>query len=134
MATKYWIGKRPSDGRAWEILAGCVEVYRLYVRRWNEIELDRNRSLEEHLGEIDGAGFVNGGARMVILHAQRGDAHWILEMMLARGFDLFGEGFSFEMPERRGRPRCCLLSDLLCAKLGPRAVARARRSRRNLSA
>ncbi|MBI2768963.1 MAG: hypothetical protein HYX47_05045 [Burkholderiales bacterium] len=111
MKSNYWVGNRPSGGKAWAytdrgceiadpaIQATVTEIYRHYARLWNEIELDRDRSLEEHTHQIAGASAVNGGGRMFALHAQDGDTHWVLELLFARGFDLFGEGMSFAMTE-----------------------------------
>jgi hypothetical protein len=69
-------------------------MQRRYVKQWNEIELDRSRSLSEHTHEVFGAQVV-GANRRFILHAQVESAHWILEVMYARGFSEFHPGWSF---------------------------------------
>ena len=103
----YWNGPRPSDGKRWAyttsatILTGEEEIeaiyrmYRRYVKKWNDIELDMGRSLSEHTHEICGAKVVGGANRRFILHWQKGDHdHWILEVFLAGGFKEYYPGLS----------------------------------------
>ncbi|MBT12504.1 MAG: hypothetical protein CMI02_10780 [Oceanospirillaceae bacterium] len=103
----YWIGKRPSDSKRWAgmtsatILEGETEIeavyrlYRRYVKQWNDIELDTNRSLDEHTHEICGAKVVAGGQRRFILsHQSGGQDEWILEVCFSRGFKPYYPGMS----------------------------------------
>jgi len=106
MKQKYWIGKKPSDGKAWSYTErGMViedlgqreaifRMYRRYVKQWNDVELDLNRSLHEHTHEVLGAGVV-GSPRAFILHSQKDPSHqWILEVWFARGFQMYHPGLS----------------------------------------
>lgn len=104
--TPYWIGKRPSSGKRWayttsaEILnpdqyhEALLGMYRRYVKQWNDIELDRNRSLSEHTHEIHEAKVVGGWGRCFILHWHSGETHWILEIYYSKGFSEFYPGWS----------------------------------------
>ncbi len=103
--SSYWQGTPPSDAKRWqgadsgEILAdryteSLFRMYRRYVRRWNEIELDKARSLSEHTHEVFGARVI-GAQRMFVLHCDiNRDDGWILEMRFARGFQEFHPGWS----------------------------------------
>ncbi len=103
----YWIGSRPSDGRRWAyasaaaVLTGDEEkeaiyrMYRRYVKQWNDIELNGDRCLSEHTHEICGAKVIGSGNRRFILHWSGGNqAHWILEVLFARGFREYYPGLS----------------------------------------
>jgi hypothetical protein len=102
----YWIGKKPWDGFRWtytdtaKILEDVAQkeaifrMYRRYVKQWNDIELDRNRSLSEHTHEVCGAKVISS-SRKFTLHAHYDNQeHWILEVMFARGFSEFYPGLS----------------------------------------
>ncbi len=70
-------------------------MYRRFVKQWNDIELDINRSLSEHTHKICDAQIVGGANRRFILHWQdRDQDHWILEVFLARGFREYYPGLS----------------------------------------
>lgn len=105
-ANSYWVGKKPPGGKRWaytahgEVLEDAAtrdalfRMYRRYVKQWNDIELDRGRSLSEHTHQVFGAQAV-GANRRFVLHARPdSDSHWILEMMFARGFSEFYPGAS----------------------------------------
>ncbi len=105
--SSYWVGTRPSSGKQWAYTtngtviadSGTKEaifrMQRRYAKQWNDIELDRSRSLSEHTHEILGAQIVGGG-RSFTLHAQEENKnHWILEIFYARGFSNFHPGASF---------------------------------------
>lgn len=102
----YWIGEKPSDGKRWAyaehatveqdaaIKESVFRMYRRYVKQWNDIELDLNRSLQEHSHEICGAQVVGAG-RMFVLHdSSQQNEDWILEVKFARGFTPFHPGWS----------------------------------------
>ena len=102
----YWIGKRPWDGKRWAYTNAATvlddasqkeaifRMYRRYVKQWNDIELDEDRSLSEHTHEVCGAKVV-GGNRRFILHVQNNNQDtWILEVHFARGFSEFYPGLS----------------------------------------
>jgi hypothetical protein len=104
----YWVGERPTGGERWAYAThGTViddphamevifQMHGRYVKRWNDIELDRSRSLSEHTHEVRGAKVVGGGSRRFILHAQENNKeHWILEILYSRGFSEFCPGGSF---------------------------------------
>lgn len=103
----YWIGKRPSDSKRWAgmtsatILEGdafreaIFSLQRRYVKKWNDVELDTDRSLDEHTHEICGAKVVGGGQRRFILsHQGGGQSQWILEVCYSRGFKEYYPGMS----------------------------------------
>ncbi|MFC7367263.1 hypothetical protein [Vreelandella zhaodongensis] len=102
----YWIGKRPSDSKRWAgmtsatILAGEAEreatyrLYRRYVKQWNDIELDTNRSLDEHTHEISGAKAVGGQRRFILSHQNNRQNQWMLEVCFSRGFKQYYPGMS----------------------------------------
>jgi len=102
----YWIGKKPWDGDRWgytehgTVLAGddireaLFRMYRRYVKQWNDIELDRGRSLSEHSHKVHGAQVVGANKRFVLHGRPDAQTHWILEMMFARGFQEFYPGWS----------------------------------------
>ncbi len=105
--TSYWIGKRPSNGKKWAYttsataleVAGYHEalfrMYRRYVKQWNDIELNKNWSLSEHIHEVCGAKIVGGPGRCFILHWHNdSNDHWILELCFARDFSEFYPGLS----------------------------------------
>ncbi|MBT8421068.1 MAG: hypothetical protein KJO08_09430 [Gammaproteobacteria bacterium] len=105
--TAYWIGKKPWDGKRWAYTTSGIvlddpfqkeeifRMYRRYVRQWNEIELNMDRSLSEHTHEVCGAKVVGGNAQKFILHMQNSDRDtWILEVNFARGFSEFYPGLS----------------------------------------
>ena len=104
--TSYWIGKRPSGGKKWarttsatvldaaEYHEALFGMYRRYVKQWNDIELNRDRSLYEHTHEVHGAKVVGGPGRCFILHWHKGNDHWILQINYARGFSVFYPGLS----------------------------------------
>jgi hypothetical protein len=109
-SSSYWVGTRPSGGDRWayttcgtvivdsEIKEAIFRMQRRYAKQWNDIELDRSRSLSEHTHEILGAQKVGGGGRKFILHAQEDNKnHWILEIFYARGFSEFHPGASCGM-------------------------------------
>jgi len=69
-------------------------MYGRYVKQWNDIELDRTRSLNEHSHEVCGAQVV-GAERMFVLHdTSQKNEDWILEVKFARGFTPFHPGWS----------------------------------------
>lgn len=102
----YWIGKRPSNGHKWAytqsaaviedvlLKEAILRMHRRYVKQWNDIELDMSRSLSEHTHEVHGAQVVGGGNRRFILHADKSDSQWILEIIFSRGFSEFHPGWS----------------------------------------
>lgn len=103
----YWIGKRPSDSKRWAgmtsatILEGdalreaIFRLQRRYVKQWNDVELDADRSLDEHAHEICGAKVVGSGQRRFILsHQAGGQNQWILEVCYSRGFKEYYPGMS----------------------------------------
>jgi hypothetical protein len=115
----YWIGKKPWDGTRWAYTERATllddasqkeaifRMYRRYVKQWNDIELNTERSLAEHTHEICGAKVVGGGGKKFILHAHRDNQdHWILEVMFARGFSESYPGWS------TGRNTMRTLSDM----------------------
>ena len=105
--SKYWIGTKPSDGCRWTytdhatviddpaLVQNVFHMYRRYVKQWNDIELDRNRSLQEHTHEVCGARVV-GANRMFVLHDDtQPQSDWILEVKFARGYSPYHPGWSF---------------------------------------
>lgn len=103
----YWIGPRPSEGKRWtttttatvltedEEKEAVYRMYQRYVKQWNDIELNNDKCLSEHTHEICGAKVVGGGNRRFILHWYGGNqAHWILEVLFARGFREYYPGSS----------------------------------------
>lgn len=104
--SSYWVGMRPTGGKRWayatsgtviddpKLKEAIFRMYRRYTKQWNDIELDRSRSLSEHTHEVLGAKVV-GGNRRFILHAQEDNMnHWILEVFYSRGFSEFHPGWS----------------------------------------
>lgn len=102
----YWRGKRPSDGKRWKGATSAEELsaniyseplfrmYRRYAKQWNEIELDRTRSLSEHTHTVCGSRVV-GAPGMFVLHCDVSRENgWILEMKFARGFHQYHPGWS----------------------------------------
>lgn len=103
----YWIGKRPSDSKRWAgmtsatileedaVREAAFKLQRRYVKQWNDVELDADRSLDEHTHEIYGAKVVGGGQRRFILsHQGGGQNQWILEICYSRGFKEYYPGMS----------------------------------------
>ena len=106
-AAKYWQGTKPSNGTRWvytdnaevlddpQIVEDVFRMHRRYAKQWNDIELNVSRNLSEHTHEVCGAQVV-GGNRRFILHAHQDNrAHWILEILYARGFSEWYPGWSF---------------------------------------
>jgi len=104
--SSYWVGMRPTGGKRWayatsgtviddpKLKEAIFRMHRRYTKQWNDIELDRSRSLSEHTHEVLGAKVV-GGNRRFILHAQEDNMnHWILEVFYSRGFSEFHPGWS----------------------------------------
>ncbi len=102
----YWKGPHPSDATRWqgadsgESLSlsmygeALFHMYRRYAKQWNDIELDRARSLSEHTHEVCGARVV-GAPRKFVLHRDiNRDDGWILEVKFARGFHIYYPGWS----------------------------------------
>lgn len=103
----YWIGKRPSDSKRWARMTSATilesesvreavyRLYRRYVKQWNDIELDTNRSLDEHTHEICGVQVVGSTQRRFILSYHKSTQNqWILEVCFARGFKEYYPGMS----------------------------------------
>jgi hypothetical protein len=78
-----------------ETVEAVFRMQRRYAKQWNDIELDRSRSLSEHTHEVCGAKVI-GGDRRFTLHAQQDDkVNWILEVLFSRGFSEWYPGWSF---------------------------------------
>lgn len=105
--SNYWQCAKPSSGTRWaytematviddpNVIESVFRMHRRYAKQWNDIELDTNRSLSEHTHKVHGAQVVSGNRRF-ILHGQNGEkTHWILEVLLARGFAEWHPGWSF---------------------------------------
>ncbi|BBB66379.1 hypothetical protein UNDYM_2126 [Undibacterium sp. YM2] len=106
--TAYWIGKRPSDGKAWQYAEHATiiddasqaemiyRMYRRYVKQWNDIELNPEKCLSAHTHEICGAAVISSSIHKFVLHAHNSSYqnHWILEVCLARGFSMYYPGGS----------------------------------------
>jgi len=69
-------------------------MYRRYVKQWNDIELDENRPLTEHTGEVFGARVVGAARRFILLGPNERQDKWILEVLFARGFSQYYPGLS----------------------------------------
>lgn len=108
MTTKksYWVGKKPSNSKRWasatsaEILEpaqyaeNLLQMQRRYVKQWNDIELNLDRSLAEHTHEVHGATIVGGPGNKFILSFHNNTGLWILEINYARGFNEWHPGWS----------------------------------------
>lgn len=105
--TSYWIGQRPSGAQKWAYTTSATvldeveyheplfRMYRRYVKQWNDIELNRDRSLSEHTHQVHDAKVVGGTRRCFNLHwHNESNDHWILEVNYARGFSEFYPGLS----------------------------------------
>jgi hypothetical protein len=102
----YWIGARPRDGRAWaytehgralddeSVKESVFHMYRRYVKQWNDVELDRSRSLQEHTQIVCGASVGFDHHRAVFHWQGQDDTHWILEILFAGRFSEFMSGWS----------------------------------------
>lgn len=103
----YWIGERPSDGKRWSDTTAAkviddaptkeaiFHMFRRYVKQWNDIELDRARSLSEHTHEVQGAQVVGATRQFVLTSHTDGLDRWTLEVRYGRGFSSFYPGSSF---------------------------------------
>ncbi|WP_431022205.1 hypothetical protein ABMA09_22770 [Erwinia rhapontici] len=102
----YWVGTRPRSIKPFiethsamilegdELLESLFRMYRRYVKQWNDIELDRSRSLAEHTHQVLGAQVVGANGRF-ILHGHNGNKdHWILDIVFIKGFSVYHPGLS----------------------------------------
>lgn len=77
------------------IREAVFRLQRRYVKQWNDVELDTDRSLDEHTHEICGAKIVGSGQRRFILsHQSGGKNQWILEVCYSRSFKEYYPGMS----------------------------------------
>ncbi|WP_117146029.1 hypothetical protein [Pseudomonas coronafaciens] len=102
----YWIGPRPSDGKSWayttmatvltddEEKEAVYRMYQRYVKQWNDIELNNDKCISEHMHEICGAKVVGSNRRFTLHWYGGSEVHWILEVLFARGFKEHYPGLS----------------------------------------
>ncbi len=103
---QYWIGSRPSNIKRWQNAeAGTLldlteyadrlfELYRRYVKQWNDIELNHARSLSEHTHRVCGAQVVGSTGKFILHFNTDRDNGWILELAFSRGFRTYYPGLS----------------------------------------
>lgn len=105
--TTYWVSKRPSYSKrqagmtSGAILEGeavreaIYRLYRRYAKQWNDIELDTNRSLNEHTEEICDARVAAGSLRRFFFnYTNSRHNQWVLELSFSRKFKVYYPGFS----------------------------------------
>lgn len=107
MTSKYWIGKRPSQGARLgdadkatvrdDLREDVVRLYSRYVEQWNRIELDPTRSLAEHTNELSGATMSCEGQTFTLHAYDASKGCWILEVHLAEGCSIYRSGLSFAL-------------------------------------
>lgn len=97
----YWIGTQPLDADRWSCAERAMVLNNLatrqalfgmhgrYVRQWNDVERDPQRSLFEHTHRVHGAKVIRADGRFV-LHGQADrHTHWVLEILFRHGFREF---------------------------------------------
>jgi hypothetical protein len=104
--TTYWQCAKPSNGRRWadsdratviddpRIISSVFHMYRRYVKQWNDIELDKNRSLSEHTHKVLEANVISGRRRFSLHSKNSKNDLWILEVLFARSFSEWHPGMS----------------------------------------
>ena len=103
---KYWLGKRPYDGKKWIYTTSATvinnskmrqiafELYQLYVAQWNDIEGDLSRCLSEHTHKLGSAKVLSRFDHFILMDHNNNNDYWVFEICLSKKFEPYKSGLS----------------------------------------